>query len=161
MNNAFVDTNLREVELKWTDDGKGIIDDDAITAFEWGHCHSFAYEMNAETGWPIIAIGHGPYGPTSPSHFMCYDPKIDDFVDIQGRGAMERNEDWIRGLVQRFTPHQYPTNYRPMNRTLAKPFVLTVLRNVETLPTKRYRNYIKWEQYMGPTPMVLDKPNML
>ncbi len=154
MNNLTVNTNQGNVELKWDNNGRGIIDDDAITAFEWGHCHSFAYEMNDLTGWPIIGIGEGFFDP-SPAHFVVYNPLIDDFVDIQGPGAMERNAQLIRRIVRHYAPNQFPTNYRPMKKAMAKPFVLTVLDEMKDLPkSTTHKNWKKWLH----KPLVLDKP---
>jgi hypothetical protein len=148
MNTLAVGTNQGTVEVKWDNNGKGIVDEQAITAFSWGHCHSFAYEMHDLTGWPIIGIGsRDPSDPhDAPGHFVVYDPRIDDFVDIQGGNALERYE-WLtnRGIDE-VPPDVRPMKYRSIKKDMAKPFVETVLEKLAQQPVRH--GYRKWKQYM-------------
>lgn len=140
MNSLKLSTNQGNAVIKWKDNGLGEIDADAIKAFSWGYCHSFAYEMNEKTGWPIIGIGGSDViAPNMPGHFVVYDPRIDDFVDIQGAGAFNRYDYLVRDHVKRYAPNEYPVNYRPMNKKMAEPFVTTVLEKIKKIPTRRFK----------------------
>jgi hypothetical protein len=70
------------------DDGE--ITEDVITAFMNGHCHSFALAMHQETGWPIMGIRYGSIF-SSPGHCVVYCPQLDDYIDIEGPGALKRS----------------------------------------------------------------------
>jgi hypothetical protein len=126
MNNKYLRTNDGPANIEWTDDGKGIIDSDAIKAFSWGWCHSFAYAMHDVTGWPIIGLGGEV---NSPGHFVVYDPEIDDFVDIQGRGALDRYEHLAYNM-RVWDSQELPEFYRPIDKKLAEPFVRSVLEKL-------------------------------
>ena len=151
MNKLRVDTNKGDKEIEWKNNGKGVINRDAITAFTWGHCHSFAYKMHDMTGWPIIGVGDDV---NSPGHFLVYSPRIDDYVDIQGPGALKRWEFLAEDGIHEFTPDQKPVHYRPMNKDMAKPFVVTVLDKVMRLPEKNTHNNDKF--YKDPDAMVYE-----
>jgi hypothetical protein len=67
--------------------GKGVIDNAAKTVFTRGHCHSFAYALHELTGWTIAGVSGDAY---SPAHCVVWCAELDDFVDIGGPGAVER-----------------------------------------------------------------------
>jgi len=149
MNTLVLGTNLGNVEIKWLDNGMGKIDDEAVTAFSWGHCHSFAYEMHDLTGWPIIGLGSRNINDPmdQPGHFVVYDPRLDDFVDIQGGRALERYGFLTSRGIREFPPTQLPKLYRPIRKDIARPFVETVLSKLALLPDTG--GHKKWKKYMG------------
>ena len=141
---ANVDTNRGPVSLYINPKtGLGVIDKQAEIAFTRGYCHVLAYEINKETGWPIIGIG-GYFGQcNSPSHFINYCPKIGDYIDINGPNALERNENFVLGRIYQFKPEQllgldcYEERNALQNSYLAKPFVATLLNDINKLPEKK------------------------
>ena len=134
MNKKKLDTNMGTKVITWSDNGKGHITPSAITAFTRGFCHDFAYAMNEMTDWPIIGIGGEE---DCPGHYVCYSPHIDDFVDIQGPGALERWPVLVKRLIREWKPDEYPVMYRPLDRTIGKPFAQTILDTVMSMPAKR------------------------
>lgn len=136
MTNKRVLTGVGPVNVKIRDNGKGVIDQSAVTAFTRGDCHSFAIAMHDRTGWPIIGIGGETH---TPGHFVLYDPEIDDYVDIEGPGALDRWDYLARIMIREFDRTEVlapPVYYKNCDPELAKPFVQTVLEEVDTLPAK-------------------------
>jgi len=125
------------------EDGRGIINDEAVTCFTRGQCHAFAVALHDETGWPIIGIGGYP---ESPSHFVVYSPKIDDFVDIEGPGALRRDGGEHYQMLKEFDKKEAirPRLYMPPNYEAARPFVKTVLEEIEAMPeqTRKKNGYL-------------------
>ena len=111
----------------------GVLDKDAIRAFSRGQCHSFAYQMNKETQWPMIGVGD--YGG-SPNHLLVYVPHLDDYLDIRGLGAMRRRPD-AEEMVQELSSSMIEKGlegYLPLNIYAAKPFVKSMLNRIKRLP---------------------------
>jgi hypothetical protein len=90
--------------------------------------------MHDEMGWPIIGIGGDP---SSPGHFIVYSPKIDNYVDIDGPGALERWDLLASKMIREFDRSELPPNtYRKLNLKLARPFVESVMEKLNKLPHK-------------------------
>jgi len=72
----------------------GVIDDQAIKAYNGGQCHALAIAINKRKGWPIVALMNYAYNddddPEEPTwelmmtHVGALTPE-GDFVDINGR----------------------------------------------------------------------------
>jgi hypothetical protein len=125
----------KKVTVNWNED-KGVLDSNASDAFTRGYCHCFAAELHDRTGWPIVALGGFP---GTPGHFVVYSPEHDDYIDIDGIGALERFPFQAKGYIEEWEreelakPIKY---YQPLDTNLAKPFVTSVLEEINQLPKK-------------------------
>lgn len=127
-------TNDGPVTIRFRKNGNGILDRAAHTCFTKGQCHSFAVSMHDKTGWPMIGIGSTT---ASPAHFIVYSPVIDDYIDIDGPGALERWEFLANRMIREFDRSEIPPIfYSELNLPLAEPFVNSVLEKINKLPVK-------------------------
>jgi hypothetical protein len=115
----------------------GVINRNAEVAFNSGQCHSLAYAVNRETGWPILGIGDLPDGP---NHLVVYHPGIDEYIDIQGVGALKRGDhaSWANEMIREITPEQVEeglATYLKMNYLAAKPFAKSLLNRIKKFKT--------------------------
>lgn len=64
----------------------GVIDDAAIEAFSYGHCHVLALALHEATGWPLVAIWYddAPREDDIPDHVAVRNPSNGKLVDVSG-----------------------------------------------------------------------------
>jgi hypothetical protein len=114
----------------------GVINDNARRALNTGQCHSLAYVISKETGWPILGVGDAD---DSPNHCVVYHPGIDDYVDISGPGALKRGShgEWAMEMIREFPLGELEAGlplYLPMNVKAATPFAKSLLNRIKKLP---------------------------
>ena len=134
MTKISVFTGVGEVIVKVAENGKGVVDQSAVTAFTRGDCHSFAVALHDRTGWPIVGIGGATW---TPGHFVVYDPEIDDYVDIEGPGALDRWKYLANRMIREFERNEAvapPEYFKKCDPELGKPFAETVLEKLDRLP---------------------------
>jgi len=133
ISNVTVSITNNRHQMLTIEDGMGVIDRAAKIAFTEGQCHALAIAFHDATGWPIIGIGGDP---DSPSHFVVYDPKIDDFVDIGGPKAFTRDWGEHRYMLKEFTRDEaiQPEFYQKADIKAAIPFVKTLMEQLDSLP---------------------------
>lgn len=137
----------------------GVINQNAVAAFNRGQCHSLAYAINKDTGWPILGIGDSN---SSPNHCVVYNPNIDDYIDISGPGSLGRgmHSDWAYEMIREILPAEIETGlpyYLPLNFEAAYPFAKAVLKKVHKLPKIKTVAVKSWMNGNKPVEGFVDK----
>ncbi|WP_439377855.1 hypothetical protein [Amycolatopsis lexingtonensis] len=123
------------VEAGWGefDITPGVIDSDAVYAFENGQCHALAIALHEETGWPLVQVGVGRMYAGVPSHWMVETP-AGDLLDINGVSSYEDTaSQWGAmepGSVELAWALYESGDYREPNVEAARMFVSAVLAMV-------------------------------
>jgi hypothetical protein len=121
-----------ETSVQISDDGLGVVDEEARKVFLRGQCHALALAIHELTGWTIKGLG-GPYGgdsPDSPAHCVVYCPALKSYVDITGRVSRNywRNQRNWKVINRRVTP-ELAKNFR----YYMKPDVVTARKFAKTI----------------------------
>lgn len=124
------------VEVEINDEG--IIDDAATSVFLRGHCHSFAIALHKETGWPIVGFETEADRKANlgPCHCAVYSPELDDYIDIEGKGAktrMEFQEPAVQVIPLKVEDFGNLKSYMPPRPEVGAPYAKTVLTNLGCL----------------------------
>lgn len=117
------------VTVKINDNGLGVLNDNASQVFTHGHCHSLALAINKLTGWKMIAVGDSY---NSPCHFVIHCPPLDDYIDIDGPGALERFKLYADRLTVEFDVKDIDKleYYKKPDQEMAEPFALALLKKL-------------------------------
>ena len=121
------------VILQVQDDGLGVIDKAALTAFRCGQCHALALAIHELTGWPIKGLGD-PYNedtPDSPAHCVVWNPALRRYIDIGG--IVDRRKNRRYRVVNRNVSKRQLNHFRYYLKPdveAARPFARAVLRQL-------------------------------
>lgn len=117
------------VEVEINDNG--VIDDEATGVFLQGHCHSLALALHRRTGWPIVGLENDldRLEKSPPSHCVVYCPQLDDYIDIEGPGAMKRMEEYSEISTKLLMPDEvfHLEGYLQPCLAVGEPYAETVL----------------------------------
>lgn len=118
-----------QATVRIDDNGLGVLDQGAHKAFTRGHCHSLALAINKLTGWKMIVIGDSY---NSPQHFLIHCPPLNDYIDIDGPGAIERFKFYADSLTAEFDVKDIDKleYYKKPDPEMAEPFALALLKKL-------------------------------